>query len=511
MIFSINFRISKSETDSNSQMTQNTFHSKITPFNITTLTYWTPYMIDTNAGFKYDLSNTNFNSPMAVNGSFGPLMGKKLSIYSSLFPLYPNTSILHYSINILNLLGPSNISLYFQVQFVANSISYDIVNKVIINSSVNNSTSGIINVIPPNFLSYDKILSNLSTNWIFSSIYLQPKSNNNQIPWNHTLIVQVSLFGQEDRVFFNYLRTQKGYPAWTNNQFTALTIPNSILSNTSSENFYLQSNSQPYPIKISNLELVYLNNKSNFGNKTLQFKINMTTNQNLNMEFFFSRIVITYGYSIYKIPYSYYLKIPLKKGENEMILQIPWEKMNKINSTVTLFNSTELILSSGQIFFSQNFTRYEIVNSVYLDYQSLQSVWNASVTTNIQANLLNNLKLQDNTINLTLNEKTYIHSYEPGGSYDLVSYLSEKSVLFHNNLVTVLITGLIVIFVSLVVILYLSVEYRKFRKIKLTSSHHQSFKRFLKRKSKKEQELIKTESADNLINILEEIIDENQE
>lgn len=509
LLFSVSFNAVDSKTNGFNQTNQNSYPSKITPFNISTTLYWTPNMIDQSEGSQYTPFYP-FSYPIAVNGSFGPLKGERLQIYSTLFPMYPDTTSLQYSIQITNLKGPSNVSLSLEVSQHMNEISYTPENGVVLNSSVKTITSGSIdNITEPN-LSYASVLQNITSNWAYSTISLQPISNDKNQPWNHTLIVKVNLSGTEDRVFFNYMRTTKGYPAWTTSDFTPLTMPEPNSTDKTTKYSYLEPNSQPELLKQSPNALLFMNNESNFTNKIIEMNLQVKTDQNLNMEFILERYLELNGYKGLEGTWeNLNLNIPIVKGENKIQLQVPWQKMNKLNLTVFSMNKTAIKSTAGT--YLGNYTGYTIFNTISIIYESLRKVWNASVVTKDQIKTLNAINLQDNTMNLTLNGKNYLITYGNNNTYDMVY---QQAVIRASNERTMQVSILLIVGVALGSVIggtYLAAEYRSYKKEKQTSKKIKSFKSYLRRNTKKEQEKIKTEEVNNILQNLEEIIAENKD
>ena len=116
--------------------------SSLTPFNYSSVVRWTPYMVD----------DVNSFENLATSGPFGPITGKQLTLYGTLLPMTPNETRLSYSLKVLNLEGPSNVSLIFKVELssvtsngFATVTSFPI-NKTVLNTAVNRSVSGSVNL-----------------------------------------------------------------------------------------------------------------------------------------------------------------------------------------------------------------------------------------------------------------------------------------------------------------------------------------------------------------------------
>lgn len=509
IILSINSNLTISSTYTTLKSDQNSYPSKITPFNFTTSVYWTPYMIN-----NYDESTSQsylFNNQLVVNGSFGTLMGERLPIYTTLFPMWPDDSSLHYSIHIESLQGPSNISLILNIRLYTQNAYFTSANATILNSSETSSVTGSVNLVGDiNTYSYASIMNNISKNYAYSIVSLQPFSNNNSQKWNDNLGISVSLSGTEDREFFNYMRTQKGYQAWSTNDFKPLNLPKSIIYNNSTEEYFLNQNSQPVLTNQSPSELLLFDNSSSYGSKVLQMNLQIHTNQQLDMEFLLGR-----AFTVYEALNAgtnfiiYHLKIPLQKGVNNLQLLIPWQKMNKLNLTVQSFNST-FVRTSVFNQFGQNLTGYRIVNTVSINFESLQKGWYANATTLEQTQWLNNETLPDNTVNLTLNNKPYQIHYGNNMSYDLASLLHPTTV--NNNLLheanLIIIAG--VTSIVLAGLIFTLIEYRKYKKEKKHLRQYKSFIQYFREKMRKEHTTTITNSNEQILKTLEEIIKENE-
>lgn len=394
--------------------------SELTPFNFTTIVRWTPYMIDDSLG----------SANLIGKGQFGPKTGKELNIYGTLLPMTPNETRLSYSFKILNLEGPSNVSLIFKVEL--NSVTQKGAmrmtdypeNNTVLNSAVNNSVSGSVSLdvsggligsanspYQINPYSYANIMQNIKANWAYSLLTLQPVSDNNSIAWNHNLTVQVNLSGYEDKVFFNYMRTEKGYSPWKDSDFTPLNIPESIFADNKMEQIYLQPESQPSIKELSPIQLVYLSNETNYGSKVLQVKLETKATSNYKIHFTVLRGLYLDGAGFWSKQYTFIT--PILSNANNLVVQVPWQKFNGLNMTVTSANKAERFVNTTEGSFQTNTGNgnYIILNKVELSFESVNGPWDMWLTGQVQVKWLNGINLPDDTMNVTINQKSNLMDF----------------------------------------------------------------------------------------------------
>jgi len=301
----------------------------------------------------------------------------------------PNETYLDYSIKILNLEGPSNISLNFKVALTVSTQSSKLNTAMtvpaedinVINTAINNSAMGSVNLdvsknivseggISYNPYSYANVMRDIKSSFAYSIISLQPISNNKSVPWNHSLVAKVSLSGFEDRTFFNYMRTQKGYYAWSNSDFTPLEIPKTIYTDNFTENFYSGPSSQPSIDPMGSTQLIYLSNASNYGSKVMQIKLQTTATKDYKIHVTVLRGVYLDQFGTFYHSVSFVT--PTESTTTNLTVQIPWEKFQGLNLTVISWNKTQRLVNTteGSYQMDGGTGNYYIVNEVELSLES---------------------------------------------------------------------------------------------------------------------------------------------
>ena len=432
--------------------------SSLSPFDYSTVVRWTPYMVD----------DVNSFENLATSGPFGPITGKQLTLYGTLLPMTPNETRLSYSLKVLNLEGPSNVSLIFKVELssvtsngFATVTSFPI-NKTVLNTAVNRSVSGSVNLdvckglvttsgspYEVNPYSYANIMQNISTSWAYSLITLQPLSDNNSIAWNHNLAIEIHLSGFEDKAFFNYMRTEKGFNAWKNSDFVPLNIPQSIYADNQTEQIYLQPESQPSITNLSQSQLVYLSNTTNFGSKILQVNIEANATNDYKIHFSVLRGIYLDGFGFTFKEYTFITSV--LSNEENLIIQVPWQKFSGLNLTVTSVNKTERFVNTteGSYQTDTGNGNYFILNKVEISFESVNGPWDMWLTSQVRIKWLNNVELPSDTMNVTIDQKSYLLDFtsliNKNTIFDMASMNKTSNLSFNSEFLTVAVLSVIVI------------------------------------------------------------------
>ena len=307
------------------------YESSITPFNITTTLTWDRF------SFSGSIDQLMPNSVISGQN------GLETQFYATQLPLFQFYNNVIYSIKILKLDGPSNISITLtgsqnEITFYKGMKSLsENPEQIIINNPLENKTyTGVLQVQQTTFYNKNTNLFPNTTRtfeYEYNSFNIQPNPMNYPI-WDHSLTIKVSLSGYEDRPLFNYFRKIHGYPIWNDTDFQPLNMEQS--DNTGTNRSYSFAPSSNVAGFTTPSWLIYVDNQSKIMNDNLKLKVTLQTIHPVNLILSFRReLIVTYD-NVYGYDVIVSKSISRYPIYNNAILNVNlnWNKINFINATI---------------------------------------------------------------------------------------------------------------------------------------------------------------------------------